>query len=97
MIVPGPRSEGYANVPRQVLSARSGFVPTDNGTTLSRSFKASRPEVLLPAPIFEGGPSSDRLFGDLTPDGQKFLINTLVSDQSATIEVVVNWQAALKR
>jgi eukaryotic-like serine/threonine-protein kinase len=65
--------------------------------TLSPIFKAGAPKLLFQAPIFGGGASSDRILWDLTPDGQKFLINTTSNDLSAPIVVVINWQAALKK
>ena len=64
--------------------------------TLSPSFKAGAPRVLFQVPTFGGA----NLYGhrwDLTPDGQRFLINTTSTDQLAPIAVVVNWQATLKK
>jgi len=65
--------------------------------TLSPAFKASAPKLLFQAPISGGGASADRILWDLTPDGQKFLINTTSSDLSAPIVVVMNWQATPKK
>jgi hypothetical protein len=65
--------------------------------TLSPSFKYGIPKVVFPAPIYGGGGSIEGNRWDLTPDGQKFLINTTPNDQSSSIAVVVNWQAALKK
>jgi hypothetical protein len=65
--------------------------------TLSPAFKASAPKLLFQAPIFGGGASADRILWDLTPDGQKFLINTTSNDLSAPIVVVMNWQATPKK
>jgi len=63
---------------------------------LSPSFKASAPKFLFAPPIYAKG-TPDRHLWDISPDGQKFLINTVSSDQSSPIAVVLNWQAALKK
>ena len=34
---------------------------------------------------------------DVSPDGERFLVNTIVSDTSQPIVVVVNWSAGLKK
>jgi len=67
--------------------------------TLSPSFKAGAPKALFsaPIPIYGGGFNVDVHRWDLTPDGQKFLINRTSTGQSSPIAVVVNWQAALKK
>jgi Tol biopolymer transport system component len=65
--------------------------------TLSPSFKAGVPKVLFSAPIYGGGSYTELLRWDLTPDGQKFLINSTSTGQSSPIAVVINWQAALKK
>ena len=65
--------------------------------TLSPSFKASTPKLLFQAPIFGGGATLNEHRWDLTPDGQRFLINTSSIGVSSPIAVVVNWQAMLKR
>ena len=65
--------------------------------TLSPSFKAGVPKVLFSAPIYGGGVNVELHRWDLTPDGQKFLINSTSTGQSSPIAVVINWQAALKK
>ena len=65
--------------------------------TLSPSFRAGATKVLFPAPIYGGGVNVDLHRWDLTPDGQKFLINTTSTGQSSPIAVVINWQTALKK
>ncbi len=66
--------------------------------TLSPSFKAGTPNVpVLRLRSLAAGHNTEVHRWDLTPDGQKFLINTTPNDQSSTIAVVVNWQAALKK
>ena len=34
---------------------------------------------------------------DVSADGQRFLINTIIGEEKQPITVVVNWQAGLKR
>ena len=63
--------------------------------------KAGTPKALFRAPIlgFGTGPFGG-LNWDVTPDGQRFLINTAAetSDPGAsTINVVLNWTGLLKR
>ena len=65
--------------------------------TLSPSFTAGAPKVLFQVPIFGGGATLNQHRWDLTPDGQRFLINTSSSDMSSPIAVVINWQAALNK
>jgi len=65
--------------------------------TLSPSFRAGTPKALFQAPIFGGGATILQHRWDLTPDGQRFLINTSSTDVSSPIAVVVNWQAMLKK
>ncbi|PYS43156.1 MAG: hypothetical protein DMG14_01670 [Acidobacteria bacterium] len=65
--------------------------------TLSPSFTASAPKILFQVPIFGGGATVGQHRWDLTPDGQRFLINTSSSDVSSPIAVVINWQAALNK
>ena len=68
--------------------------------TLSPVFKAGVPKVLFQSQIYAGSVPSNiwgRAFWDISPDGQHFLINTISSDTSATLTVVLNWQAALKK
>ena len=64
--------------------------------TLSPAFKASAPKVLLQAPVFNGAVSNTHHW-DLTPDGKRFLINTVPTDISAPLTVVLNWQEGLKK
>ena len=63
------------------------------------------------SPRFEAGPPielfqlrlqmSDGLSGtwhyDISADGQRFLVNTVLGTPSALITVILNWSAALKR
>ena len=42
-------------------------------------------------------PTNDLAAYSVTPDGRRFLVNTVVSDTSQPIVVVMNWTAALKK
>jgi Tol biopolymer transport system component len=65
--------------------------------TLSPAFKAAAPKVLFQAPIWGGGASTNQDRWDMTPDGKRFLINTIAGETSTPLTVVLNWQAALKK
>jgi eukaryotic-like serine/threonine-protein kinase len=68
--------------------------------TLSPVLKVGVPKALFQAPVYTAGSlrySGGREYWDIAPDGQRFLINTISGDASATLTVVLNWQAALKR
>jgi len=64
-------------------------------------FKAGVPKVLFPAPIFGGGNTNNVTRYDVTADGKKFLINSVLPEASAPalspITVVLNWTALLKK
>jgi hypothetical protein len=54
--------------------------------------KGSSFEVGRVKPLFEARRSGARYFYDVSPDGQRFLINTLPEQTSSTlITVVLNW------
>ena len=66
--------------------------------SLSPKFNASAPKLLFEAPIYGGGATPSQIRWDVSRDGQRFLINTSIGDESATpITVVLNWQAAHKK
>jgi Tol biopolymer transport system component len=56
------------------------------------------PTLLFQTDVFGGGATLNNWYWDVTPDGQRFLINTVIpgNDPSA-LNVVLNWQAGLKR
>jgi hypothetical protein len=63
-------------------------------------FAHRNPRALFPVPIWGGAPSMNVTRYDVTPDGRKFLINTLPADAAASalpITVVLNWQLSLKK
>ena len=64
--------------------------------TLGGTFKAGIPKVLFQAPIYGGGASQQHRW-DMTPDGERFLINTLGGDVSAPLTLVENWEALLHK
>jgi dipeptidyl aminopeptidase/acylaminoacyl peptidase len=99
-------SRGGGNQPRWGRDGKELLYVSADGmlmsvdVTLSPVFKAGVPKVLFQSQIYSGGiPSniSGRAFWDIAPDGQRFLINTISADTSATLTVVLNWQAALKK
>jgi eukaryotic-like serine/threonine-protein kinase len=98
-----PISSGGGYQPRWRRDGKELLYFTGDGklmsvdVTLSPSFKAGASKALFQAPIFGGGGTINSYRWDLTPDGQRFLINTTSSDVSSPIAVVVNWQATLKK
>jgi serine/threonine protein kinase len=98
-----PISSGGGYQPRWRRDGKELLYFTEDGklmsvaVTLMPSFTAGAPKVLFQAPIYGGGTTLEQHRWDLTPDGQRFLINTISGDVSSPIAVVVNWQASLKR
>jgi len=98
-----PISNGGGYQPRWRRDGKELLYFTGDGklmsvdVTLSPSFKASTPKLLFQAPIFGGGATLNEHRWDLTPDGQRFLINTSSIGVSSPIAVLVNWQSTLKR
>ena len=64
--------------------------------TLSPTFKLGASKILFQAPIL-GAATTRRTRWDLTPDGQRFLINSTVGESASPITVVLNWQAGFKK
>ena len=57
-----------------------------------------RPTPLFQTAIFGGGASINNWYWDVTPDGQRFLINTVTAgNDPSTLNVVLNWQSGLAR
>jgi Tol biopolymer transport system component len=76
------------------------------GVTTAPVFKKSGdPKALFTAPVPGGGTDISNFINpcryDVTPDGQKFLIDAVVTDEAAIrplpITVVLNWQTLLKK
>jgi hypothetical protein len=75
------------------FTADGRMMSTD--VTVSPAFRAGIPRTLFRAPVFGGGASVTNHYWDLSPDGQRFLINTTeVNDASAMLTVVMNWNGA---
>jgi len=48
--------------------------------------------------VFGGGASVNNWYWDVTADGQRFLINSVLGGADpSTLNVVLNWQAGLPR
>jgi hypothetical protein len=57
-----------------------------------------RPTTLFQTAIFGGGATLNNRYWDVTSDGQRFLINTLIGGADpSTLNVVLNWQSGLPR
>jgi len=53
---------------------------------------------LFQTAIFDGGASVNNWYWDVTADGQRFLINTVIGGADpSTLNVVLNWQSGLSR
>jgi len=66
--------------------------------TPGSTFHASVPKFLFQVPIYGGGATTSNHYWDIAPDGQRFLINTYGRDSAAaSMTVVLNWQAELKK
>ena len=67
----------------------------------SGTFQSGIPKALFAAPVWGGGTASNTTRYDVTPDGKKFLINSVPAETtpgaSSPITVVLNWQAGLKK
>ena len=57
-----------------------------------------RPAVLFQTAVFGGGASVNNRYWDVTADGQRFLISTVISGaEPSTLNVVLNWTEELKQ
>jgi serine/threonine protein kinase/Tol biopolymer transport system component len=57
-----------------------------------------RPKTLFQTSIFGGGATLNNWYWDLTPDGQRFLINTVAGGADrASLNVILNWQSGVAR
>ena len=95
-------SNGGGTQPRWRRDGKELLYFTGDGKLMSvdvtpgAAFKAGAQKVLFQAPIY-GTANSTQTRWDVTPDGQRFLINTVSGDASVPLTVVLNWQAALKK
>ena len=57
-----------------------------------------RPMALFQTAILGGGASVNNWYWDVTPDGQRFLINTVIAgNEPSALNVVLNWQSGIER
>ena len=57
-----------------------------------------RPAPVFQTAIFGGGASVNNWYWDVTPDGQRFLINTVIAgNDPSNLNVVLNWQSGVAR
>jgi hypothetical protein len=62
------------------------------------NIKGSALEIGAVRPLFETLPAQQGRDFDVTADGQRFLVNTLVEDkESLPLTLVINWTADVKR
>jgi len=97
-------SSGGGYQPRWRRDGKELFYFTEEGRLMSvevapgAAFHASAPKFLFQAPIFGGGATTGNHYWDVSPDGQRFLINSYGGGSAAaSITVVLNWQAELKK
>jgi len=95
---PGSVTSGFESDGKELfyISADSKMMSADVFT--GAAFKSAVPKALFPAPVIGGASTTNTARYDVTPDGKKFLINTVGDAASSLpIAVVLNWQAALKK
>jgi serine/threonine protein kinase/Tol biopolymer transport system component len=72
--------------------------PSNTLMAAAVTVEASRVEVGPVRALFQLHPVTPRYFYDVTPDGQRFLVNTADERAASTpLTLVVNWRALLKR
>jgi hypothetical protein len=59
-------------------------------------FEPAKPEVLFETHLAHG-PADNVFEYDVAPDGKRFLLDTMESGPSPILNVVVNWDAGLKK
>jgi Tol biopolymer transport system component len=81
------------------ISTDSKLMAVD--VTTNPVFKAGTPKALFSAPISGGADTTNVTRYDVTPDGKKFLINSLTPETTAVsstpMTVVLNWEEGLKK
>ena len=93
-------STGGGSRPRWRRDGKELFFLTADGRIMCVAVKEkdALPEIGLPQPLFQT--RSGNLLGAryaVTPDGQRFLVNTLPEGSSAPLTLVVNWLASLQK
>jgi len=94
-----PVSVGGGYQPRWRRDGKELLYVTAEGKFMSVEVKPGPafgvPKELFQVPIFGGGSTAGQIRWDISPEGERFLINTVTGDTSAPLTVVVNWQAGL--
>jgi hypothetical protein len=95
-------SQGGGYQPRWRRDGKELFFFTGDGrlmstdVTLGATFQKTVPRTLFRAPIFSGGATVTNHYWDVSPDGQRFLINTAsIDDPSSVLTVVLNWHSGV--
>jgi Tol biopolymer transport system component len=95
-------SNGGGYQPRWRSNGKELFFFTADGrlmstdVTLGATLQAGVPRTLFRAPVFSGGATVSNHYWDVSPDGQRFLVNTTTAnDASSMLTVVLNWQSGL--
>jgi len=99
-------SSGGGSQPRWSRDGKELFYFTPDSTLMSMSvstkggtFQPGIPKSLFRAPVLggTGGGTGIAWRWDISPDGQRFLINTALEDAAAApITVLLNWQSAVR-
>ena len=102
---PGPGGKWQVSTsgglaPRWRRDGQEIFYVTPAGRLMAANVSAqgSAFEIGAVTPLFTFAPFGFRLFYDVAPDGQRFLVNTVAeAESSAPITVVLNWQESVKK
>ena len=94
------------SVPRWRRDGKELFYVSADNTLMAATVngQGSALEVAAVRPLFEIHPRLTFYLGfgvgsnyDVSPDGQRFLVNAVTGEATAPITLIVNWPAALKR
>jgi hypothetical protein len=93
-----PDSVSFQIVPAGIYLAPDGKVMSVHVNTTSATFESGTPKPLFTARIAGGPPAAPAHRWDVSQDGQRFLVTTVLDVmQSPPINIVTNWESALKR
>jgi Tol biopolymer transport system component len=94
-----PISAGGGHQPRWSRDGKELFYLTPEGRLMSVEVKQGARPFGVPRELFQvpayGAAVTSQIRWDVSPDGERFLINTVTGDTSAPLTVIVNWQAGL--